>query len=50
MLPVVNKKFEHPFITHIKKQPADILTHNSENILQWTFYLQYVNKLYVSEC
>lgn len=32
MLPIFNKKFECPFITHIEKEPADILAHNSENI------------------
>lgn len=47
ILPVVNKKFECSFTTHIKKQPANILTHNSENILLRTFYLPYVNKLYM---
>lgn len=48
MLPVVNK-FESPFITSIKKQSADMLTHNSEKLLQWAFYLQYLNNLYVFE-
>lgn len=47
MLPIFNTKLECLFITHIKKEPADNLTRNSDNITKDLLFIMHKQTKYI---